>query len=331
MTADTTMAQHHDSSEPSCSSEPAQSLTNAVYAIARDAGRDLNYDDLMAAMGMCWSPLAVPEEADIGRWPMYARDAFLCEAGQLFGLTIRDMHPPEAARGLSSAAEFAQHFDASYRPLIRRALEHEQPVLAWQGWCGERRMDWCVIQDVCNGGIGFTATRHTTASESCESVALTQPPVQLYVVENIVPSLPEGDRLVELVVRHAATTMCNGLAGRFDVVTGPGAYDVWIERLDEQSKSGRDVDRLRAAHRRLASASLDACACGIRCLQRNRPDARGTLADKAAGVLDGMNEVVRELRIALSSELGSGNHCEIRAALTRARDATRRMSLRLPS
>ena len=78
----------------------------------------MNHDDLNAALGMCWSPVAVPTEPDLGAWSLYARDAFLPEAGQLFGLTIRDMHPPEAARGLDTAAEFAQHFDASYRPLM---------------------------------------------------------------------------------------------------------------------------------------------------------------------------------------------------------------------
>ena len=307
-----------------------QSLVRALREIARRAGSDLNHDDLSAALGLCWSPVAVPTEPDLGLWPLYARDAFLPEAGRLFGLTIRDMHPPEAARGLSAAAEFAQHFDASYRPLIRRALEHDQPVLAWQGPVGDRGMCWGVIRGVCDGGVGFEAEVFDggEASGPRKAITLATPPVQLYVVESAAPSRPEIGALIELVLRNADIVLSNGLADRFGVVTGPGAYDRWIERLDVQGESRGEVDRLLAAHRRLTSAALTGCESGIRCLQRNHLDAGAAVADRAARLMDGMREVARELRIAASSELGTEGDCKVRSALTRARDAMRSVSPR---
>ncbi|UCC31209.1 MAG: hypothetical protein JSU86_02815, partial [Phycisphaerales bacterium] len=120
------------------SSDPGMSLTFALQALAHDAGYEINLDDLNAALGLPWMTPAVPRERDLACWPMYARDAFLAEAGRLFGMNIRDIHPPEAARGLNGFPEFQQHFDASYRPLILKALEHNQAVLAWQGWPGDR-------------------------------------------------------------------------------------------------------------------------------------------------------------------------------------------------
>lgn len=329
---DPSTPQLRDKTERQGAAGRCQSLVHAVCEIARRAGHDLNHDDLSAALGLCWSPVAVPAEPDLGQWPMYARDAFLPEAGRLFGLTIRDIHPPEAARGLDTAAEFAQHFDASYRPLIRRALEHDQPVLAWQGSVGERGMCWGVIRGVCDGGVGFSAEVYDRgeATGSREAIALAQPPVQLYVVESAAPSRPETGALIELVLRNADIVLSNGLADRFGVVTGPGAYDMWIERLEVQCESGSDVDRLLAAHRRLASATLTGCESGIRCLEQNRVDAGAAVADRAARAVDGMREVARELRIATCKELGTDGDCEIRSALTRARDATRVMSLRQP-
>ena len=108
---------------------PSFSLTLALRSVAESAGYDVDADDLHAVLGLSMVACAAPGDMELGNWPLYARDAFLVDTARVFGMTVRPIHPPEAARGLGGAAEFAQHFDASYRPLIARALEHDQPVL----------------------------------------------------------------------------------------------------------------------------------------------------------------------------------------------------------
>ena len=231
------------------------SLTYALCAIADRTGYTIDLDDLNAALGLSWMSIAVPSVPDPGRWPMYARDAFLVEAGRLFGMTIRDMHPPEAARGLSDAAEFTQHFDASYRPLALRALEHDQPVLAWQGWPVEMRMLWGIITGTSDAGIGLRGrVAWPSGAPPCPSeppqdmpppsartdrtpevVTLDHPPVQLYVVETIAATQPDPQELLDLALKHARQVLNNALHERFGVITGLAAYDVWIEH----SKVGR--------------------------------------------------------------------------------------------
>ena len=240
---------------------PCLSLPHALCAVARDAGLEVDFYDLCSAMGLSFTPASVRGEPSTDKWRMYARDAFLIPAGRLFGMTIREIHPPEAAQGIAELPEFEQHFDASYRPLIERALEHDQPVLAWQGWPGEWALHWGVITETCADGIGFAgwvpgttalepgtiapcsseASPHratdTTASGSRSTeakrpdVTLERPPVQVYVVESIAPCKPDPQELRDMAIAHARIVLGNGLADRFGVTTGPGAYADWIERL----------------------------------------------------------------------------------------------------
>jgi len=213
--------------------DPSLSLPRTVRAMAGEAGYDVDLDDLNAALGLSWMVCAVPGEADIDSWMMYARDAFLIPAGRLFGMEIREIHPPEAARGLDAAAEFDQHFDASYRPLILRALEHDQPVLAWQGWPSERRLWWGIIQAACVEGVGFRGVTISDGArgERTETHILQKPPIQLYVVETIRPAQPDADELLELALDHARRVLGNEVGDRFGVVTGPAAYGEWIARI----------------------------------------------------------------------------------------------------
>lgn len=164
---------------------PAESLTFAVRAIARAAGVEIPHAELNDALG--YLPPALGGDAG----SMYGRDARLVEAGKNFGMQIRAVHPPEAARGLEDAPEFEQHFDLSYRPLILRAMENGQYVLAWRGWAGERGLSWGWIRAACGEGIGFRgATIWSEAElESLRDDVLTRPAVQLYIVERI------GDRI----------------------------------------------------------------------------------------------------------------------------------------
>ena len=162
---------------------PEESLAFAVRAIARQAGVKIDHTELVIALGL--ETLAVPSPTASSI--MFDRDARLIEAGERFGMQIRGLHPPEAARGLEAAAEFDQHFDASYRPLILRALENDQGVIAWRGWEGERELSWGWIRAACDEGVGFRGATIWSERElnSLRNDLLVRPAVQLYIVERV--------------------------------------------------------------------------------------------------------------------------------------------------
>jgi hypothetical protein len=202
------------------------SLPLALRAVVQKAGGHVDFDDLCAAMGLPFLFTAAPEESDLSRWLMYGRDAFLVPAGRLFGLTIRDMHPPAAARGLDRAEEFRQHFDASYRPLIQRALEHGQAVLAWRGWPAPFDLHWGLITSACEDGVGFHG-RVYASHETDYELVLESPAVQCYVVESITPIAPKRDVVFKMALRHAHTICRTDLSDRLNVLTGERAFEEW--------------------------------------------------------------------------------------------------------
>jgi len=184
--------------DPHVIPQPAQSLTFAVRAVARCAGVEIEHDLLNAALrsdSVALSGVRVPARAEArgSLAPPSAAglvsgcDTRLVEAGKRFGMQIREVHPPPAARGLEDAPEFAQHFDASYRPLILRALENEQHVLAWRGWAGDRELSWGWIRTACPDGAGFRGATIWSESEldAPRDDLLVRPAVQVYVVERI--------------------------------------------------------------------------------------------------------------------------------------------------
>ena len=162
---------------------PDESLAFAVRAIARQAGVKIDHAELVAALGLETQPVPSPTATST----MFDRDKFLIEAGKLFGMQIREVHPPEAARGLEAPAEFDQHFDASYRPLILRALENNQGVIAWRGWAGERELSWGWIRAACDEGAGFRGATIWSEREldSLRNDLLVRPAIQLYIVERV--------------------------------------------------------------------------------------------------------------------------------------------------
>ena len=310
------------------------SLTCALRAIAEQGGCDIDFDELNAALGLSWLVSAVPSEDDLASWLMYARDAFLIEAGCLYGMTIRDLHPPEAARGLSGLQEFGQHFDASYRPLILRALEHAQPVLAWQGWPGDRGLSWGIITNTCEDGIGLAGclpnpqdvvgtgravpgaapqANGVGDGTSLPSVTLERPPVQLYVVEAMRPTQPDPQELIEVVLNHAQQILDNALEARFGVITGPAAYYAWIDRLDppdaddtpprdrrssrsnDPSFDGESLSRVPLGHRGLTASVLAGHRSAIRFLQRHHPKVSGELRLRLAALTKSCHTVVTSL------------------------------------
>lgn len=310
-----------------------ESLTFAIQAIAAHAGYPIGRDDLNAALGLSFSVTAVPREDDLSRWSMYARDACLIEAGRLFGLTIRDIHPPEAARGLCRAAEFEQHFAASYRPLILRALENGQRVLAWQGWPGDRGLMWGVITGSCDSGIGLRgATYGSVGSPSTPDPALlNKPPVQLYVVESVEPTTPDSKHLFDLALENASKVLSNELAERFDVLLGPSAYDLWIERLRNPTPGNVAMPDPLESHRRLATAIMAGHQSAIRFLDARVAAATSQQRASVKQLTNLCRSIVRSLEQTLQAAVrhAFGESppvpAEVLDGLARAHDTTEKM------
>jgi hypothetical protein len=254
------------------------SLVRAVQTLARKAGLAVGFDDLHAAMGLSWLVCAVREEPDLAAWPMAARDVFLPEALALWGLRVRDLHPPSAARGLERVGEFTQHFEASYRPLILRALEHRQPVLAWRGWPGEAAAAWGLIERTRENGAGFSGQVYLGESGARgKQLDLVRPPVQVYVVEAVEPKRPREFDLVRVALDHARRVLTDEPGERWGIVCGPGAYTLWQHRLT--AAAAEEVGAVVSAHAELAEATAAAHRSAIRFLNHHLPPDRPDWAD----------------------------------------------------
>jgi hypothetical protein len=156
----------------------------------------------------------------------HAWDAGLVAAAALYGFALRPMHPRRAARRLSTAGEFDDHFHDSYAPLIERALAHDQCVLAWQGWAESAGRCWGIIErhDDTTGRFAGRAGPTVTAAE------LTGPAIQCYTVEERTARSPTPDE-----------TLATGLAAGARVVAeladdpawhaATDLWDHWQERI----------------------------------------------------------------------------------------------------
>jgi len=304
-----------------------RSLANAIEALALHAGFSIDRDDLLAGLGLSMMVCAPSEEAPLEDWPLYARDAFLVEAGQLFGMMIRDVHPPEAARGLSGFAEFGQHFDASYKPLIRNALDNGQPVLAWRGWPGSWEKLWGEIRGPCEAGLGFHGTI-ITGEPRCEaSLVLDRPPVQVYVVETITPCAPTPVVLLDTALSHAQRVLENVIGQRFGVVTGPKAFEAWAAKLKEPRTDDTAFVRGMAA---LARGIVEGHRSAERFFEQHRSLETGRACAAVEALMETFRQVVASLTD-LCNETGVAERlrrhdgiAEIDARLAEAREVTTR-------
>jgi hypothetical protein len=220
------------------------SLTLAVSALLRWAGADVQYRSLNAAMALSLRTTAVRGKTCLGWWSTHASDRFLPQAADMFGIRIRELHPPEASTGLADRSQFAQHFEASYAPLIRRALENQQPVLAWQGWPDARASLWGIITGISDDGVGFSGT---TMWSRGQRVPLVLPPVQVYVVEDIHPKRPAADELLAQAVLRFHRTMHDRSLDE-SIVMGSTAYEEWFQRLESDEVCPTCGDRGGRCH-----------------------------------------------------------------------------------
>jgi hypothetical protein len=320
------------------------SLSHAVQAIAQDAGIAHDLDAINALLGVSVMCCAVPGERDMSRWPLYARDAFLIEGARALGLTIRPIHPPEAARGLDRTQEFGQHFDASYRPLIQRALEHGQPVLAWRGWARPHDMHWGIITEACAEGAGFGGRIFCEdPSVSAKGVAvsggalslLERPAIQLYVVESIAEQVGH-ETWLPTALKHASAVLNNQIAECFGVITGPTAYDRWQGAIDElllRDTGGGTLISAETAS--LARSTVTAHESAVRFLGKHRVAAPLEWHSRLATLERECQNVVMTLKpLADAGRVGDwlatlSGRAIVAAKITAAREATHLMQTAL--
>lgn len=202
-----------------------ESLAAALAAVLSERGADVSPEQVGFELGLGLAMVAAGDRS-VREWRHLARDAALVETAALHGLRLRDMHPPEAAVGLESSAEFPQHFEDSYAPLIRRALENGQLVLAWGGWPSPAEYDWGVIHAQRGAdrfgfvsGCGPHEVRHAGSSP------------QVYVVEAYEPRVPSAGETFNHAVRAALRFRDGSLAASHGVLSGGEAYALWAEAI----------------------------------------------------------------------------------------------------
>ena len=249
-----------------------ESLAIALRALLSWAGEEVDYRTITAALGLSLITAVRDPEACLVIWVTQGRDALLAEAAPCFGLRIRDLHPPEAAVGIERAPEFAQHFEASYRPLIEKALANNQPVLARSGWPGEASGHWGII--TAGGGPGM-GLRGTSLDSGGATVTMTAPPVQAYVIEELKPRVQSAGELLRLAVNSARTILHNETDPRFGITTGPEVYASWRERLRHEHVCAACDDSGAKGHRQMAYV--------ITCARRDAAEFFSRYVESVAG------------------------------------------------
>lgn len=232
-----------------------ESLVLALRAVSWAGGGNAGYDELSGALGVSFAAVAAAGEPSPAVWPTYGRDRFIEPVARAFGMHLRDLHPPDVGVDMLSADEFPQHFELSYKPLIRRAVEHGQPVLAWRGWDGAAARLWGVITGL--DGEEFMGVAPPAGSRKRR---LVHPALQCYVVERYEPRDPSPAEMLAMGVRHAdAFLNPNGqlheTTGRDlpGVVTGPAALACWRQAVETQSGDEIMVESTLRAHLKYAA------------------------------------------------------------------------------
>ncbi|MFQ5462886.1 MAG: hypothetical protein ACE5E5_09690 [Phycisphaerae bacterium] len=273
------------------------SLTKALHTAIARSGRDV--DDVHAVLGLSMCLCTHPAYPYPAQWSAYARDARIVQAASALGACLRALHPPEAATGLNGASEFAQHFQASYRPLVLHALQNQQPVLAWQGWPGEDRLSWGLITGESNGDVGLTGMiwteDHAGQWRSRSPLVLDTPPVQVYIVESVGTQPGGGSDLLRCAVSSALVMLGPATATRFGVLTGSGAVAFWMGELRKRG-GGSMAPTQATGHQQLAASISRSVKSALRFLKKRQEGADERIAGPLNSVIAACTMVGHHLR-----------------------------------
>lgn len=208
-----------------------ESLAVCLRALLAAWRVDRSYEELVARLGLGGVLVAARREP-LGSWGFFGRDTRLLEVAARLGLHLRPLHPPEAAVGLTGSPEFLTHFRDSYVPLIERALEHKQPVLAWCGWPPQRERLWGVITRRQGGMLVGYSLWHNG-----QTLPLTGAAHQVYVVEGFEAPAPADppDALFDESAAQAVASWDGRWARQPGVITGQPVYDAWQDQLRRPS------------------------------------------------------------------------------------------------
>lgn len=234
-----------------------ETLAVALRAVLAHHAIDCTTAEIAAMLGCGAAVTAAPADPPEA-WEQLARDQSIVPAATSFGLQLRALHPLAAAAGLNQSAEFPAHFRDSYVPLIRRAVEHGQPVLAWRGWPAPADQCWGVVLESRAEGLFGLTRRPNSAPGAVEQLVPLGAAHQVYVVEEADARHTRpapGERV--LAAAQNSVRMWNGAAAPEGVLCGAAAWNEIAARLASArpEESPRWVEVLRtifAARRSLA-------------------------------------------------------------------------------
>ncbi len=203
-------------------------LAECLVKLAESGGTEIDRDAVLTALGVGFGFFFTqsPDED----FPVLAEchDFALPDAAALFGVRLRAMHPPRARHGLSDSAEFTDHFEDSYVPLIHRALENGQRVLAFRGWQSEVPATWGIVDryEGDNNVLWGTVPNHP------ESVQLNQPALQCYVVEELQSAKPSAIDVLSRGAKTSAMLRERGLQMYPGLLLARTAFDQLIQKSE---------------------------------------------------------------------------------------------------
>lgn len=302
--------------------QTGESLAVSLRAVLASFGVTRSGDELVAVLGLgnaCTFDAAEPPAA----WGHLARDLNLPAAAERYGLRLRELHPRPAAHNLRGSAEFAGHFRDSYLPLIARACDHGQVLLAWRGWPPPRDNFWGVIVEV----RGSMVVGHTLLHGG-QPLPLSGPAHQVYVVETCAP--PPAARLAPGVLfRVAARATARFWSDATDdeaggVETGRRACDALCDVLT-RSGSAITAGELAMLATGMAAARRGLCAW----LNDTAGELRGAAGDLCRAWLSAGQLAADALLAAVHSSGEEGGsaagHAEARARVVAALREVRRV------
>ena len=260
-----------------------ESLALSVRNVLARAGADHSYEEIVSVLGLGAAIVAAADE-DLAGWPTHARDIALPTSANLLGIRLRGLHPAAATAGLTQSAEFPQHFRDSYLPLMRAALESNQPLLVWRGWPPPAEQHWGVIVE-CQGE---TLSGYTVGG--LERKELIGPAHQVYVVEEFRQPAPPHAKTTALfthTLRVARDAWHGNLATTPGIETGRRAYQLWREAAKQPRNDAVNSENVSQMINVLIDARR-ALSTWLRRIADSLPTAQQQAANEWATVCEGV-------------------------------------------